>query len=82
MPQYFFSLRFEGSTLDHADGLQCADADEAWERAKALAQHVMQSDFDRVPDWLRCSVVVKDEAGEVVLEMPFTEAVETAPPKS
>jgi hypothetical protein len=76
MPRYIFILQLADDTLEDAHSLECADADEAWERAKTIAQHVMQTEFERAPDWVRCSIVVKDEAGEVLLEFPFIEAVE------
>ena len=78
MPRFFFSLRCpDGSVID-PDGAEFASADEAYETAARTARTLMASDSDAEVDWLRYIFEVADEAGEVVFELSFSEAVEGA----
>ena len=80
MPRYFFDLLVEDGQVPDPDGRSLADADAAWEAARHLAVDLMRTDLGRPVNWLACSAVVRDEAGETVLEFPFSEAVEARGP--
>ena len=54
------------------------NADEAYITAARTARTLMATDTDAGVDWLRCMFEVADDAGEVVFELPFSEAVEAA----
>ena len=78
MPRFFFSLRCpDGSVID-PDGAEFANADEAYDMAARTARTLVATDTDTEVDWLRCVFEVADDAGEVVFELPFTQAVEAA----
>jgi len=76
VPRYFFHLRCEDSTVPDPTGADLRDADHAWEAARSMARNLMSAPFDATVNWSLCSFEVRDEAGEIVLEFPFTEAVE------
>ena len=76
MPRFFFSLRCpDGSVID-PDGAEFANADEAYDAAVRTARTLVATDTDTEVDWLRCVFEVADDAGEVVFELPFSEAVQ------
>ena len=78
MPRFFFSLRCpDGSVID-PDGAEFANPDDAYDAAARTARTLMATDSDPEVDWLRCTFEVADDAGEVVFELPFSEAVEAA----
>ena len=60
------------------DGAEFANPDDAYDAAARTARTLMATDTDAEVDWLRCIFQVADEAGEVVFELPFVEAVEAA----
>ena len=79
MPRYFLHLRYPASE----DGFARDDEGDELPDLGALRQHVVDTARDlmtgtrlkAIPDWLRCSFEVTDEAGAVVLTLPFSEAV-------
>ena len=78
MPRYFFSLRCpDGSVID-PDGAEFANAAEAYDMAARTARTLVATDTDTEVDGLRCVFEVADDAGEVVFELPFSEAVKAA----
>jgi hypothetical protein len=80
MPRYFFNLYLEGTLLPDAEGQDLKDPDDAWETARAAAQDLMATDFRRPINWFACHFEVRDEADDVLLEFPFSEAVEVKQP--
>ena len=70
------ALAFLGTNTFDEEGDELEDA-------SALRQHVLDTARDlmvgarlkAIPDWRRCSFEVTDEAGTVVLTLPFSEAV-------
>ena len=79
MPRYFFHLRCRGKEVrDHA-GADFSDPDQAWEAAYAAARDLMRSEPAADVNWLTCLFEVTDAAGEIVFELPFSEAVDSAP---
>jgi hypothetical protein len=79
MPRYFLHLRYPASE----DGFARDEEGDELPNPGALRQHVMDTARDlmvgarlkAIPDWLRCTFEVTDEAGTVVLTLPFSEAV-------
>jgi hypothetical protein len=80
MPRYFFHLHLERTLLPDTEGQELKDPDEAWETARAAALDLMKTDFERPIDWFACSFEVRDAADNVLLEFPFSEAVEIKRP--
>jgi hypothetical protein len=78
MPRYFLHLRYPASE----DGFARDEEGDELPNVGALRQHVLDTARDLmkgtrlkvIPDWLRCSFEVTDEAGTVVLIQPFSDA--------
>ena len=79
MPRYFLHLKYPSPE----NGFARDEEGDDLEDASALRQHVLDTARDlmvgarlkAIPDWRRCSFEVTDEAGTVVLTLPFSEAV-------
>ena len=79
MPRYFLHLKYPSPE----NGFARDEEGDDLEDADALRQHVVDTAHDLmkgarlkvIPNWLRCSFEVTDEAGTVVLTLPFSEAV-------
>ena len=76
MPRYFFHLCREGSRFTDHDGQALRDPDQAWETAKAVALDLMSGDPPEKAPWSSYYFQITDEAGQVLLEFPFAEALE------
>ncbi len=76
MPRYFFNVHIGEDILSDPEGQDLRDADQAWEVAKAMAQNLMNTKFERSINWAASHIEVKDNADEIVLEFPFHEAVQ------
>ena len=81
MPRYYFHVSLPDTLIEDPDGQELPDADAAWETARRAARELMRADLGRPINWFACHIEVTDEAGEVVLEFPFSEAVEIKPPR-
>ncbi|MGF3021754.1 DUF6894 family protein [Methylobacterium aquaticum] len=82
MPRYFFNTHIGEDVITDLNGEDLRDPDHAWETSRAIIRAMMEDpkNQDRL---LAASLVVTDEAGEVVLEFPFAEALmENAPEES
>src|SRR3954463_1337218 len=77
MPRYFFHLHCGAKTVSDPSGADLRDPDQAWEAARTTARKLMQTEAAEDMNWLSCHFEVVDEAGEIVFELPFPEAVET-----
>ena len=80
MPRYYFHLHLDGTRLPDAEGQDLQDPDEAWETARAAARDLMATDFRQPINWFACHFEVRDEGDDVVMEFPFSEAVEIKQP--
>lgn len=78
MPRYFFHTHIGDDVVVDPDGRELDDADAAWEAARVLALQLLQG-ADSDPELLRAVLFVADEAEEVVLEFPLTEALTAEP---
>lgn len=78
MPRYFFHTHIGDDVVVDPDGRELDSPDEAWEAAKILALQLLQG-ADSDPELLKAVLFVADEAQEVVLEFPLTEALIAEP---
>ena len=81
MPRYFFNTRIGDELIDDPEGEELRNPDRAWEVARAMSQELLRSEGTAGP-LLGAVIEVTDEAGEVVLEFPLTEAFFDLPDQS
>lgn len=74
MPRYFFNTRIGNDLIPDPEGEELRDADHAWEVARAMIRQLLREGNEQ-PHLLSAHLEVTDEAGEVVLEFPFSEAI-------
>jgi hypothetical protein len=74
MPRYFFNTRIGNDLIPDPEGEELRDPDHAWEVARAMVRQLLQEGGEQ-PNLLAARLEVTDEAGEVVLEFPFSEAI-------
>ena len=75
MPRYFFNTRIGQTIIPDPEGAELRDPDHAWRVARATIRQILQEE-GKDPSLLSASLEVTDAAGEIVLEFPFTEALE------
>lgn len=78
MPRYFFHTRLGQDLVTDPEGQELRDPDHAWEVARAMILHLLQSEDSR-PELLTAVLEVIDAEGEIVLEFPFSEALIETP---
>lgn len=76
MPRYFFNLHAPGVDVPDPVGEELADPDAAFNAATRIARGLMAVKLDLGLNWLAARLEVTDQEGEVVLELPFAEAVD------
>ena len=77
MPRFFLHLRYR----DGVNGLAVDEEGDCMPNAGDLRKHVEATARDlmrharlaAIPDWRACTFEVTDEAGQVVLTLPFAE---------
>lgn len=79
MPRFFFNVRHRpgpsGLAQDH-EGDELEDVTAAREYALTEARAMIARDqLDMVRDWMDCSFEITDEAGQLVLTVPFSDTV-------
>jgi len=79
MPRYFFHTRIGDDLLQDPDGTELRDPDQAWQMARRMVRSLLAREAPQAP-LLSASLEVVDEAGEIVLEFPFSEALIDTPP--
>ena len=77
MPRYFFNVRIGEDVIPDPKGEELRDPDHAWDVARAMIGQLLAEEGEQ-PNLLTARLEVTDQAGEVVLEFPFMEAI-TAP---
>jgi len=77
MPRYFFNARIGDELIADPEGEELPDPDRAWEVARAMIQELLES--EGADGLLRAVLEVTDDAGEIVLEFPFAEALLDVP---
>jgi hypothetical protein len=78
MPHYFFHTHIGDDVIMDPEGRELADPDAAYEAAKVLALGLLQ-DAGTDSKLLRAVLYVSDDAKELILEFPVTEALVAAP---
>lgn len=74
MPRYFFNARIGDELVTDPEGEELRDPDRAWEIARAMILELLK--IEGAEGGLMNAVLeVTDDAGEVVLEFPFAEAI-------
>ncbi|THD73725.1 MAG: hypothetical protein E7813_02480 [Bradyrhizobium sp.] len=74
MPRYFFNARIGDELVSDPEGEELRDPDRAWEMARTMIQELLK--IEGAEGGLMNAVLeVTDDAGEIVLEFPFAEAI-------
>jgi hypothetical protein len=74
MPRYFFNTRIGDELVADPEGEELRNPDGAWEVARAMIRELLKSEGTSSV-LLNAVVEVTDDAGEIVLEFPFAEAI-------
>lgn len=74
MPRYFFHTAIGDDVMTDREGAELRDADHAWQVARATVE-VTLGEADDHARLMTAVLIVTDDAGEIVLEFPFAEAV-------
>ncbi|KQP82604.1 MULTISPECIES: hypothetical protein [unclassified Methylobacterium] len=74
MQRYFFHTHIGDDVVVDPDGRELASADAAWDAARILARQLLQG-ADSDPALLTAVLFVEDEAREIILEFPLSEAL-------
>jgi hypothetical protein len=81
MPRYYFNTRIGDELISDPEGEVLRDADRAWEMARAMIRELLKTE-GADGALLNAIIEVTDDAGEIVLEFPFTEAILEPPDRS
>jgi hypothetical protein len=73
MPRYFFNTRIADELISDPEGEELRDPDRAWEIARAMIRELLKT--EGAGALLNAVLEVTDDAGEIVLEFPFSEAI-------
>jgi hypothetical protein len=76
MPRYHLSIRHRERLFHDDEGEEIAGEMEMREQARLTARDLTRTASLAVPDWLACSLEVTDERGQLILHLPFADAVE------
>ncbi len=77
MPRYHFNVHIGPDVISDPEGQNLRDPDQAWEVARAMAVNLMQTQFETQINWTAAHIEVRDGLGEILLEFPFVEAIQT-----
>ncbi|SCZ13444.1 DUF6894 family protein [Microvirga guangxiensis] len=75
MPRYYFNVHINHDVIRDPEGQNLSDPDQAWEVAKAMAVNLMETKFEMPINWATGQIEVRDDVDEVLLELPFMEAI-------
>lgn len=79
MPRYFLHVRDGVDNVLDPEGFDYPDLEAAWKSAVASARELLAADMMLGRIDLRHWIDVEDEAGEVVLTLPFRDAFTCVP---
>jgi hypothetical protein len=77
MPRYFFNTRLGADLIVDPDGEELRDPDHAWDVARLMIEQLLKDEGTQA-GLLTAALEVTDEAGEIVMEFPFSEALLSA----
>jgi hypothetical protein len=75
MPQYFFDLHECGDIVEDIEGHDLANDDAAREIAIRFARSIMVAEVTDGRLCLGCAILVRNADRQVVLEVPFRDAI-------
>jgi hypothetical protein len=78
MARYHFHLHECGTVIPDEEGLEKPDLESVRQEALMSARELMCNEMRSGKLCLGCRIEVQDEAGRVVLTLPFKEAVEVS----
>jgi len=73
MPRYAFTVVIGQDAPSEPHHRSLADADEAWEKARAMVTELMAATSDS--RLVTAAMMVTDEAEDIVFELPFAEVL-------
>jgi hypothetical protein len=76
MAHYHRNIRHHGRLYLDEEGEDIPSEIEMKVRALETAHDLIGTPSFTIPDWLACTLEVTNEAGETMLVLPFTEAME------
>jgi hypothetical protein len=76
MPRYYFNVRDHGAIVEDTEGEELADEGVVRQLALLNARDILRVHPISVRDWLGLSYEILDEAGQHVVSVPFSEAVD------
>ncbi len=76
MPRYFFNTRIGEELISDPDGEILRDPDRAWEMARAMILELLKTE-GAGGALMNAVIEVTDDDGEIVLEFPFVEAIDS-----
>ncbi|MBS0531946.1 MAG: hypothetical protein JSS22_21515 [Proteobacteria bacterium] len=74
MPRYYFNTRIGSELILDPEGETLRDPDHAWRVARTTIREILKTDGEQ-QSILNAVLEVTDDAGDIVLEFPFTEAI-------
>jgi hypothetical protein len=74
MPRYYFNTRIGDELISDPEGEVLRNPDRAWEMARAMIRELLETE-GADGALLTAVIEVTDDAGEIVLEFPFSEAI-------
>jgi hypothetical protein len=81
MPRYYFNTRIGDELIADPEGEVLRDPDRAWEMARAMIRELLKTE-GADGALMTATIEVTDDAGEIVLEFPFAEAILDVPDRS
>jgi hypothetical protein len=81
MPRYYFNTRIGDELVTDTDGEVLRDPDRAWEVARDMIRELLRTEGTHTA-LLSAVIEVTDEAGDIVLEFPFSEGLFDVPQQS
>lgn len=74
MARFYFNTRIGDDVIRDPEGEELRDADHAWDVARAMVRHLIRTE-EGTPVLYTAILEVADPDGEIVLELPFSEAL-------
>lgn len=78
MPRFYFHLCREGGRLDDEQGVALPDAEAAFYQAVRSARELLRADLELGCGWEDQTIVIADEGGAAVEQLPLTEVARYA----
>ena len=78
MAKFFLDLHECGTTIEDEEGLELANLDGARLVALKAAREIMCGEVSHGRLCLSCCIAIRDETGQIVMSVPFKDAVTLA----